>query len=114
MFIAFESVNDEVGYGTSLKKVRAFTKGFYYVEDPADRGGASQCRLTLVQRIDMRGSIPTWVVNKLAPQVLDAVQEAIDEFRQDEKVDAAKRREKATFMMERWQGEVYSKEEVRH
>ncbi|GMH72308.1 hypothetical protein TrLO_g5596 [Triparma laevis f. longispina] len=42
---------------------------------------------------------------------LKCVQEVIDEFRQDDKVDAAVRGELSTFMKERWQGEVYSEEE---
>ncbi|GMH89495.1 hypothetical protein TL16_g11475 [Triparma laevis f. inornata] len=111
VFIAFESVHDEVDYGTSRKKVSGLTKGLYYVEHLSDRGGARQCRLTLVQTVEFGGSIPTWIVNKLAPQALSAVQDAIDEFTQDEMVDAAERREKATLMRE-WKNEVYSEEEI--
>ena len=51
---------------------------------------------------------------KVFPQALGAIQQAIDGFRQDEKVDTAELRDKATFMRERGQDEVYSKEEVRH
>ena len=70
--------------------------------------------MTIVTQLDAGGSIPTWLVDKEVPRSLSVVQEAIDEFRQDEKVDAAQLREKETFMRERWQDEVYSKEEVRH
>ena len=45
---------------------------------------------------------------------MSVVQEAIDEFRKDEEVDAADRKELATLMKERGQDEVHSKEEVRH
>ncbi|GMH92776.1 hypothetical protein TL16_g12448 [Triparma laevis f. inornata] len=74
---------------------------------------AKQCRVTFVTQQGAGGSIPTWLVDKEVPRSLSVVQEAIDEFRQDEKVDAAELREKATFMRERWQDEVYSKEEER-
>ncbi|GMI17332.1 hypothetical protein TrLO_g704 [Triparma laevis f. longispina] len=36
---------------------------------------------------------------------------AIEEFKQEEKVDARERRKQAHFMVERWEEEVYSKEE---
>ncbi|GMH93210.1 hypothetical protein TL16_g12563 [Triparma laevis f. inornata] len=44
---------------------------------------------------------------------MSIVQDAIDEFRQDEKVDTAELKEKATFTREHWEDEVYSKEEER-
>ncbi|GMH73697.1 hypothetical protein TL16_g06259 [Triparma laevis f. inornata] len=62
-------------------------------------------------QFDAGGSIPTWVVNKKVPQALGAIQGAINEFRQDEKVDAADRKEKATFMREHGQEIVYDEEE---
>ena len=112
VFIAFESVNDEVDYGTKLRKVRALTRGFYCVEEIAeDHGGAHQSRVTLIQQVDFCGSIPTWVVNKTAPAALEVVQEAIDEFRQDERIDTADRAETSTLIKERWTGGHYSVEE---
>ncbi|GMH53591.1 hypothetical protein TrLO_g210 [Triparma laevis f. longispina] len=68
-------------------------------------------RRTFIIAIAPLETIPTWVVDKKIPLALTAVQEAIEEFRQDEKVDAAELREKATFMRERGQDEVYSEEE---
>ena len=44
------------------------------------------------------GCIPTWLVDKQVSGQLDIVRDAIDEFRQDEKVDAAELREKSTFI----------------
>ena len=40
-----------------------------------------------------------------------AVQDAINEFRQDDRIDAAEREEISTLMEERWSEEVYSEEE---
>ncbi|GMH54393.1 hypothetical protein TL16_g01661 [Triparma laevis f. inornata] len=111
VMVAFESVGDEVDYGVKLKKVRAFTRALWQIEDLPVRGGAKQCRVTHVLQVDAGGVIPTWLVDKKVPQALGVVQRAIDEFRQDEKVDAAELREKATFMRGKWQDEVYSEEE---
>ena len=66
-----------------------------------------------MQKLDAGGIIPKSLVNSKIPKALKAVQEATDEFRQDEKVDAAERRELAILMREAWEDEVYSEEEVR-
>ncbi|GMH55451.1 hypothetical protein TL16_g01910 [Triparma laevis f. inornata] len=111
VLIAFESVDDEIDYGAKLKKTRGLTRGLWQIEDLPLRGGAKQCQVMLVQQLDAGGSLPSWLVNQKVPLALSAVQEAIDEFRQDEKVDAAELREKATFIRERGQDEEYSEEE---
>ncbi|GMH68630.1 hypothetical protein TL16_g04977 [Triparma laevis f. inornata] len=112
-FVIIESVDDIVDYGSKLKKTRAFTNGLWQIEDLPMRGGAKQCRVTYINQIDAGGSIPTWLVNKQVPQALGALQSAIDEFRQDEKVDAVERSELAALIKTRGQDEVYSKEEER-
>ncbi|GMH67615.1 hypothetical protein TL16_g04726 [Triparma laevis f. inornata] len=111
VLIAYESIDGEVDYGVKLKKTRALTRGLWQIEDLPVRGGAKQCRVTLVLQFDAGGVIPTWVVDKTFPRQLSVIQKAIDEFRQDEKVDATDRKEKATLMKERWRGEMYSEEE---
>ncbi|GMI03401.1 hypothetical protein TrLO_g3008 [Triparma laevis f. longispina] len=111
VMIAIVSVDDEVDYGVKLKKTRGLTRGLWQLEDFPVRGGAKQCRVTVVTQLDARGSIPTWLMDKKMPEALGVVQDAIDEFRPDEKVDAAELREKSTFIRERWQDEVYSEEE---
>ena len=67
----------------------------------------------MVQKLDAGGVIPSRVMNRKIPEALKAVQGATDEFRQDEKVDAAERRELAILMREAWEDEKYSDEEVR-
>ena len=64
-----------------------------------------------MQKLDAGGIIPKLLVNSKIPNALKAVQDAADEFRQDEKVDAAERRELAILMREAWEDEVYSEEE---
>ncbi|GMH55111.1 hypothetical protein TrLO_g5807 [Triparma laevis f. longispina] len=81
------------------------------IKDIPVRGGAKQCRVTLVQQLDAGGSIPTWVVDKKLSVALSAVQEAVDEFRYNEKVDAAEVEELTTFLREHGEDEVYSEEE---
>ena len=112
--IAVESIDDEVDYGVKLGRTRGFVRAFWKIEDLPVRGGAKQCQTTFVTPLDAGGFLPTWVVDKQVPGQLNIVRDAIDEFRQDEKIDAAELREKATFIRERGQVEVYSKEEVRH
>ncbi|GMH79820.1 hypothetical protein TrLO_g13491 [Triparma laevis f. longispina] len=112
ILVAVESVDDKVDYGgLSKSTTRGFTRAVWEVYDLPERGGARQCHITLSQKMDAGGSIPTWLVDKKAPVALSAVQEAIDEFRQDEFLDAADIGELATLMKERWEDEVYSEEE---
>ena len=113
MLIAVESIDDEVDYGVKLRKTRGFVRAFWQIEDLPVRGGAKQCQVTFVTQLNAGGSVPTWFVDKQVPGQLIIVRDAIDEFRQDEKIDAAELKEKATFMRERGQDEVYSEEEVR-
>ncbi|GMH70055.1 hypothetical protein TrLO_g14469 [Triparma laevis f. longispina] len=112
VLVAVESINDKVDYGTKLKKTRGFTRGLWQLEDLPVRSEAKQCRVTYVTQLDAGGSIPTWVVDKKIPQALSGVQDAIDEFKEDERIDAADRRDLATFTREHWQDEVYSVEEA--
>ncbi|GMH90953.1 hypothetical protein TL16_g11919 [Triparma laevis f. inornata] len=112
VLIAFEPADiEEVDYGLRLRSIRARTRGIWQFENLQDRGGVKQCRVTLIQHFDIGGIIPKWIVDKKLPHSLSAVQEVIDEFRQDEKIDAAELKEQATFVRERGQDEVYSEEE---
>ncbi|GMI09498.1 hypothetical protein TrVE_jg359 [Triparma verrucosa] len=76
VFIAFESTDDKVDYGMSLRKVRGLVRGVYCIEQIADRRGENQSRVTIVQRIDAGGVIPTWVMDKKIPDALSVVQSA--------------------------------------
>ena len=111
VFIAFESTDDKVDYGMSLRKVRGLVRGIYCIEQIADRRGANQSRVTIVQRIDAGGVIPTWVMDKKIPDALSVVQEAINEFRQDERIDSADQKELSNFIRGHWMEEQYSEEE---
>ncbi|GMH94195.1 hypothetical protein TL16_g12834 [Triparma laevis f. inornata] len=109
--IAFESTEDQVDYGSKPRKVRGITRGFCHVEKLADRGGAQQCRLSLIMYFDAAGIIPTWVLDSLAPDNLDVVQQAIDEFRQDDKIDTADNEDFSAYIKEHWREEEYSEAE---
>ncbi|GMI18506.1 hypothetical protein TrLO_g14860 [Triparma laevis f. longispina] len=110
VLIAFDSVNDQVDYGAELRKIRGLTRGMWQIEDLSQRGVVKQCHVTLVQRFDAGGFLPKWVVNMKVPAILN-LQEMINAFRQDEKVDAADRRTFLTFLREKWEEEVYSVKE---
>ncbi|GMH61177.1 hypothetical protein TL16_g03202 [Triparma laevis f. inornata] len=110
IFIAIESVDGDVDYGVSFRKTRLSIKGLWVVENLDDLNGVSQCRATLMLYIDAGGNVPTWVANKMISTILDAVQEAINEFRQDETIDAAETREFHTKLMA-WKDERFSAEE---
>ncbi|GMH91106.1 hypothetical protein TL16_g11959 [Triparma laevis f. inornata] len=111
VLVAFESIDDEVDYGTKLKKIRGFLKGLWHIKDLPVRGGAKQCRLTYINKMAPGGSIPTWVADKKADVALSVVKDAIDLFRQDEKVDAAELSELASLVREVWADEEYTEEE---
>ncbi|GMH78176.1 hypothetical protein TrLO_g2562 [Triparma laevis f. longispina] len=111
VWLAVESIDDEVDYGVKLKMTRGLIRSIWLLEDLPVRGGAKQCKLTLIQQLDAGGFVPAWVVNKKIPEGLNTVQEAIEEFRQDEKIDAAEQLDLATSIRESWRTEVYSDEE---
>ncbi|GMI02833.1 hypothetical protein TrVE_jg4749 [Triparma verrucosa] len=111
MMVAIESVNDVVDYGVKLRKTRGFTRGLWIGEDLPSRGGAKQCRVIYIAQLDAGGVIPTWLVDKEVPQALSSVQEVVDEFRQDDRIDAAVRVGLSELMEERWGEEVYSEGE---
>ncbi|GMI06344.1 hypothetical protein TrVE_jg7700 [Triparma verrucosa] len=75
------------------------------------RNNVHRCKITFVQQVDVAGVIPKWIVNKKIPEQLQAVQDAIDEVRQDDRIDAAVREELSDFIKEHWMEEVYSEEE---
>ena len=54
--IVFESVDDKVDYGMSLRKTRARTRGLWVLEDLPSHGGAKQCRATFTLQIGERGA----------------------------------------------------------
>ena len=68
--------------------------------------------MTLIQQLDAGGAIPTWLDDKKMPVALSAVQEAIDDLRQDEKIDNADRADLLRLMKGAWRAEKYSKEEI--
>ena len=110
VWVAFESVDEKVDYGVPLRAARAFTQGCYYFENLADKYGAHQCKAQLAQHFDIKGNIPAWVVNSKVPTVLNVLQEACDEFRQDEAIDSALAKEFHTTLTA-WKGEEYSEED---
>ncbi|GMH82655.1 hypothetical protein TrST_g12212 [Triparma strigata] len=67
--------------------------------------------MMLILRVDAAGSIPTWVVNKKVAQYLSAVQEVINEFRQDKMVDEEDKKGLIGVMRDEWMNQVYSAEE---
>ncbi|GMH80131.1 hypothetical protein TrLO_g3052 [Triparma laevis f. longispina] len=73
VLIACESTDDEVDYGTKLRKTRGFLRAIWQIEDHPVRGGAKQCRVMFIQYLDFGGSIPTWVVDSKMPEALSAV-----------------------------------------
>ena len=97
--IAIESVDLDVDYGVSLNTVRAQTRALYRIENLPGRGQVKQCRCTLYQFVDAGGMMPTSVMNQKLPlnDALSVVQQAIDAFRQDDKIDEVDRAELATF-----------------
>lgn len=111
VLIAFEPVDDEVDYGIKRRRTRGTTTGLWRIENLPARFGSRQSRVTLVQRLDAGGIIPSWLVNKKLPESLATVQKVIDEFRQDANVDSAERNELSSFIKGGWKEEVYSEEE---
>ena len=82
VFVAFESVEEDVDYGAKLNSVRGFTRGLWVIEDLPTSPTSRQCRVTFILQLVAAGFIPTWAVDRQIPIALSAVQEAVDEFRQ--------------------------------
>ena len=112
VMVAIESVDINVEYGASFKSVRGFTRALWRIVNISDRDRVKQCRVTVYQFIDAGGSIPTWLVNRVVPETLGFVQEAIDVFRQDDKVDNVERDKLMTLMKESHEDHEYTEDEV--
>ena len=112
VIIAIESVDANVDYGASFKTLRGFSRALWRIENLPDRSQVKQCQVTLYQYFDAGGSIPMWLVNRKVPETLAIVQDAINEFRQDDKIDNAERDELVTLMMEGQEGQEYTDEEL--
>ena len=110
--VAFESVDLDVDYGVSLRTFRGFTRALYRIENLQGRGQVMQCRCTIYLKVDAGGVIPTSLMNRRLPQALGVLQQAIDEFRQDDKIDEVNRAELATLMREKHDDQEYSEEEL--
>ena len=63
------------------------------MENLPSLGGPAQCHVTFVQRFDFGGIIPKWIITKMLPKQLEVLENAMDEFMQDEKMDGWKLRE---------------------
>ncbi|GMI09905.1 hypothetical protein TrLO_g15291 [Triparma laevis f. longispina] len=112
ILVALESVGDDVDYGVKLRKTTGSTRALFSLQNLPDCGQVKQCRMTFNQQMDAGGSIPTWLINKKVPRSLKCVQSAIDEFRQDEKVDAEAVRTLAETMQNVSSCSVYTEEEI--
>ena len=110
--IAFESVDLPVDYGSSLNTVRGRTRGLYRIENLPDRGQVKQCRCTFYHFTNLCGVILTTLMNRKLPETLGVIQEVIDMFRQDDKIDEADRAELATLTREKHEYHHYSEEEL--
>ena len=111
VWIAMESMDEEVDYGVKMKTIRATTIGIYLMEDLLDRSGVSQTKVTMIQRIDVNGVVPTWLVSQKVPYALSVLQQAADYFRQDDLVEAEELRVLSNFLTEELKDEVYTAEE---
>ncbi|GMI16546.1 hypothetical protein TrLO_g10802 [Triparma laevis f. longispina] len=111
--LVMESVDAEVDYGDKLRKTKGTIAAFYLIENLPDREGVKQCKMTFVQNLDLGGGIPMWAINKLAPKHLSSIQNVIESFRQDAKIDAAERWDLRTLMRDEYDKEVYSETEIR-
>ncbi|GMH69388.1 hypothetical protein TL16_g05146 [Triparma laevis f. inornata] len=101
----------EVDYGVKLRKVRGSTYGLWVMENLPSLGGPAQCHVTFVQRFNFGGIIPKWIITKKLPKQLEVLENAMDEFMQDEKMDEWKLRELSTTMKILWESEEYGEEE---
>ena len=110
--ICAESTDAKVDYGASFKTVRASMRALYRIENLPDQGQIKQCRVTFYQYLDAGGSIPTWIVNSKMPEALGVVQDVINVFSQDDKVDSAQRDVLVKLMREGCEDQEYTEKEL--
>ncbi|GMH49720.1 hypothetical protein TrVE_jg2397 [Triparma verrucosa] len=75
------------------------------------RRNGLKTKVTMIQRIDVNGIIPTWLVSQKVPYALSVLQQAADYFRQDDLVEAEELRVLSNFLTEELKDEVYTAEE---
>ena len=94
ILIANVPANDEVDYGTKLSKVSGLSTCLYSAI-PVD---SNRCKLTMVQRIDVGGHIPVWLVNRQVPNVMGVVEDARKLFDRSDEIDEEERKKVALLM----------------
>ena len=112
--IAVENVDDDykVDYGTSFKTVRGHTRCLYRIENLPDLGQVKQCKTILYHYLDAGGIISPSLSMRGLRSTLNVIHTAVEEFRQDELLDSETRDRMMKLMRDRYQTQVYSKEEL--
>ncbi len=88
LIVCINSVDEHVDYGLPTKGfVRGDTTAFYIIE-PLRPG---ICSVTLYQKLDFGGRIPSAVVNLKIPYALSVIVELRDAFKRDDEVDSERR-----------------------
>jgi hypothetical protein len=88
--VQFSPNSEEIDYGVKMNLTRGRSTTHVHavnIESPLD--DSKRCMITMTQKLDAGGFIPTSVVNSKIPESFSVLQEFIDEFKQDREVDAS-------------------------
>jgi hypothetical protein len=86
-------VNAEVDYGASFKTVPGYTKGVIRFEPDASSNVIDQAKVTSFQYVDIKGNVPSLMIETKRALMSGAIKDMRDEFAQDVLIDDSERAE---------------------
>jgi len=93
-----------VGKNSQLRMVRAESRGFLVVDN--NKTGDS-CKVIYLLQIDMKGNIPTKVMEATIPRSLGFLSQTREKFNRDEEIDKVERERLVEIMRSGYEAEQY-------
>ena len=114
---SYDSIDNNlinIGQNSSRQLVRAESRGFGILERTVEHDLES-CRVTWIQQVDIKGNVPTKVMDRVIPRSLEAALSVREKFNQDDKIDRIEREKLMSIMLsgdDEEGGEVYDESEM--
>jgi len=97
----------DIGKNKQKQLIRADSKGFAIIQKIDERS----CKLSWLQQGDLKGNIPHQIMNSQIPRSLGAIFQVREKFKRDDEIDKMHRKKMVKLMKNRYQEEVYDKNE---
>ena len=98
----------DVGKNTQRRVIRGENRGYCKFVKLSD----DSCKIALIQRFDVKGRVPEWVINQQIPRSLQNVYHTREKFNRDDEIDGRERLPLMEVMRNGYEDEVYSDDEM--